>query len=683
MPKPRMLFENFHPRWPLLAAAALLCPQPGAPAKPAAKSTAKSTAKAPARAVPVRALPAAPAEYLINPEDVIEVQVRNHTDLNRVVTVRPDGKISFPRAGEVQAAGRAPSALAHDLRVALERTLNNVEVEVEVKEAKPRAREVRVIGAVKAPLSYKMGANWRALDAIAAAGGLSAKPERVTGRVVRPGGVQPFDVALAFAQPGSAANIALQPDDLIVLDESRVPNQVTVTGQVQKPGAYELSDGLSLSSLLAQAGGVAPGAALRQAQVLRRGVPMPLDLSGLDTPAGLSPAAASFRFEIGDVLVLPENQARYGVMGQVARPAYYPLPERAGAATLLKVLAGAGGLTPEADGRAATITRLKDGQNTTVSVDLEAISRGEAPDTVSLQADDVLFVPRKTAQVRALGQMSRPGSFPLTEKMSLMDLVSEAGVPSTGTALSRAYVLREGKQIPVDLYSVLVQGRSNEAVSGFRLQRDDVLIIPNITSQVNVIGMVAKPGAYDLDDTLSLPSLIVQAGSTTPGAALSKAYVLREGHRLPLDLQRLLVTGQADQATANFRFQAGDVLFVPQNQARFGVIGQVVRPGYYPFPDSPADATVFKALAQAGGPSGAGEGGADLSKAHIIRTVNGQQTAIPIDLQSMVQAGGAASAPLRGTTLQPEDVLYIPSRRRGFKLTDALDFLSPLAILRR
>ncbi len=673
----KMLFKKPHLRWSLLATAALLGAQCTAPAKsaPARKALAQPGAKAPAKA--------ARGEYLINPGDVLEIRVRSHADLNNTVTVRPDGKISFVRAGEIQAVGRAPSALAHDLQVALERTLNNVEVEVEVKEAKPVVRQVRVIGAVKSPGSaYTMGAGWHVVDAIAAAGGLSVKPERVLGRIVRSGGVKPLDVAGALAHPNSAANMVLQPDDLIVLDESRVPNQVTVTGQVAKPGAYELSDGLSLASLLAQAGGVVPGAALKQAQVLRKGVPIPLDLSGLDTAEGLNPAASSFRFQIGDVLMLPENQARYGIVGQVVRPAYYPLPERPGDATLLKVLAGAGGLMPDADGRAATITRTKNGQSTSTVVDLEAISKGEAPDTVSIQADDVLFVPKKTAQVRAIGQMAKAGSFPLTDNMSLMDLVSEAGVPSSGTALSKAYVLRDGKQLPVDLYSVLVQGKSNEAVSGFKLQRDDVLIIPNVSSQVNVIGMVAKPGAYDLNENLSLASLIVQAGSVTPGAALSKAYVQRHGRNLPVDLQRLLVTGQADEATTNFRFQAGDVLFVPQNQARFGVIGQVVRPGYYPFPDLPTDATVFKALALAGGPSGSGDGGADLRQAHIIRTVNGQQLAIPINLQEMLQSNNTAAGVTPGTTLQPEDVLFIPSRKHGFRLTDALGLLAPLSLLR-
>lgn len=74
---------------------------------------------------------------------------------------------------------------------------------------------------------------------------------------------------------------------------------------------------------------------------------------------------------------------------------------------------------------------------------------------------------------------------------------------------------------------------------------------------------------------------------------------------------------------------------------------------------------------------------ADLSKAHIVRTINGRQTAIPVNLQNMMQSGGTGSAQAANVTLLPEDILVIPSRKRGFKITDVLGLLSPLAIFAR
>jgi protein involved in polysaccharide export with SLBB domain len=530
--------------------------------------------------------------YVIGPEDVLEIRLANHPQLNGTVTVRPDGKITFPRAGDVWASGRTTMALAAQLKTLLERTLNNVRVEVEVKTA--RARVARVMGAVRNPGTYDIKPSWRIVDLVAAGGGLSTKATRVSGRIVRGATIIPLDVPRAMAEPDSIANFPLLPNDLLVLDESSVPYQVTVSGKVTRPGAYELEDQLSLTKLLAKAGGVTEGAALKKAQILRGGVPIELDISESELQNPNSPAAR-FTLQVGDVLVVPENQARYGLLGQVARPAYYPLPENGENATLLKLLANAGGALPDADLHNATVTRTVDGKAQVATVDLSAMLEGQLPDNQTLLAGDVLFVPRKTAQV-------------------------------------------------------------------------------------HVIGQVAKPGAYALDDRLTIPSLIAEAGNMVPGAALTKVYVLRDGARMPLNLSSVFLSGTPDPQTDNFRFQSGDVLVVPENQVRYAVMGQVARPGNYNYPDKPSDATVLKALAEAGGPLQGGGGGANLKQSSIVRTVNGQATAIPIDISALLQKGGVGN----DTLLQPGDILYVPPKGAPkAALGGMLSFLGPLSLLLR
>lgn len=612
------------------------------------------------------------AQYVLGAEDVIEVRVRNHSDLNRTVTIRPDGRITLPRAGEVQAAGWTASTLRAHLQKILDRTLNHASVEVEVKEA--RSRQARIIGAVKTPGTYSLKPNWRVMDVVAAAGGLSAKPSRVSGRLIRAGKVTPINLTQAMAQPSSASNGILNPNDLVILDERDIVRQIAVTGHVKLPGAYDLEEGLTVMKLLAQAGGPAEGAALKKAHVLRGGVPLPLDLVEAVAGGPISPTLGAFVLQPGDVLVVPENQARYGVLGQVLRPAYFPFSERASEATVLKVLAAAGGAAADADLRAATITRMTNGQTTVTPVNLDAMLKGEAPDSVTLQADDVLFIPKKTAQVHVVGQAGKPGAYDLKDDMSLMSLVSEAGSSTNLLGLKKAYILRDGVQIPVDLHAVLIEGKVDPAISGFKLRSGDVLVVPDVTAQVHIIGQVAKPGAYNLDEKLSVVSLLAQAGAFQENASLSKAYVLRAGVRIPMNLQEVLVAGADRPETANFKFQAGDVVVVPENQARYAVIGQVARPSYFPFPEQ-GGATVLKALAQAGGPLQGGQGGANLNSAVIVRTVNGQQNVIPINIANILKNGTGANNVL----LQPEDVLYIPPRGRSFHFTD---LLGPLTLLR-
>lgn len=604
--------------------------------------------------------------YRLGPEDVLDVRLSNHPQLSRTVTVRPDGKITFPRVGDVSVAGRSTSEVAARLKTLLERTLNNVRIEVELKTARPRL--ARVIGAVKGPNAYDLKPGWRVVDLIAAAGGLSAKPNRISGRIIRGGKLIPLDVAGALSQPAGAANFALAPDDLLILDESSVPYQVTVSGEIAKPGAYDLEEGLTLTKLLARAGGVGEDAALKKAQVLRGGQPIPLDISAQALKDPASPASR-FTLQVGDVLVVPENQTRYGLLGQVVRPAYYPLPENRDDATIMKLLANSGGATPDADLRNASITRMVDGRPEVTTVDLRAILEGKAPDTVSLQPDDVLFVPRKSAQVHVIGQIGKPGAYELKDGMGLMSLISEAGSPSGGAGLSKAYILRDGTQIPLDLYRVLIEGKVDPDVSQLKLRSGDVLVIPDVSAQVHVIGQVAKPGAYKLEDRLTVASLIATAGNPLPEASLRKAYVLRDGTRLPLDLHSLMAGGQSNPQIENFRFAAGDVLVVPENQVRYAVMGQVARPGYFAYPEQQGEATVLKALAEAGGPiQGRGDGSANLKGAGIIRNVNGKAVIVPVDISALLQKGELAN----NMTLQPEDVLYIPPSKRGFKITDLL-----------
>src|ERR1700694_5691468 len=60
---------------------------------------------------PPSGLEACSAEYLIGPEDVLDIAVWNNTEISRTVPVRPDGRISLPLLNDVQASGLTPMQL--------------------------------------------------------------------------------------------------------------------------------------------------------------------------------------------------------------------------------------------------------------------------------------------------------------------------------------------------------------------------------------------------------------------------------------------------------------------------------------------------------------------------------------------------------------------------------------------
>jgi polysaccharide export outer membrane protein len=119
-------------------------------------------------------------EYLIGPEDVLDVAVWNNTDISRTVPVRPDGKISLPLLNDVQAAGLTPMQLRDVLVTMLTTYIPTPTLSVIVREV--HSFKVTVIGEVKTPGRYEIRSRSTVLDVLAMAGGLTQYAAR--GRIV-------------------------------------------------------------------------------------------------------------------------------------------------------------------------------------------------------------------------------------------------------------------------------------------------------------------------------------------------------------------------------------------------------------------------------------------------------------------------------------------------------------------
>jgi polysaccharide biosynthesis/export protein len=119
------------------------------------------------------------AEYRLGPEDVIEVFVYKEPDLSTTVTVRPDGRISLPLAGELEATGKPAAQLEQEIAERLKRYISGPVVNVMVKQI--NSLKISVLGEVRKPDVYRIKNRVTVLDAIAMAGGFTdlARPNRV------------------------------------------------------------------------------------------------------------------------------------------------------------------------------------------------------------------------------------------------------------------------------------------------------------------------------------------------------------------------------------------------------------------------------------------------------------------------------------------------------------------------
>lgn len=109
-------------------------------------------------------------QYLINEGDQLEVVLFTHPEQSRFVKVRPDGRISLPYLGDLEASGREPSDLSAEIQEKYAEVLVDPRVDVLVQEFGGR---FYVLGEVNAPGEFKYERQLTLLQAISRASGYS------------------------------------------------------------------------------------------------------------------------------------------------------------------------------------------------------------------------------------------------------------------------------------------------------------------------------------------------------------------------------------------------------------------------------------------------------------------------------------------------------------------------------
>lgn len=175
--------------------------------------TAPGATKAPAAA-------AVGDSYVIGNDDVLAINVWKEDEISRTLPVRPDGKITLPLVGDVQAAGLTPLQLRHSLESKLTAFLDHPTVTVIVQQV--RSKKFNIVGQVQRPGAYDLTPPMTVLDAIAAAGGFRdwAKVKDIyvlrtheDGRVER----LPFNYKDVIKGRQLSQNVQLDPKDTIVV----------------------------------------------------------------------------------------------------------------------------------------------------------------------------------------------------------------------------------------------------------------------------------------------------------------------------------------------------------------------------------------------------------------------------------------------------------------------------------
>ncbi|MGH7233609.1 MAG: polysaccharide biosynthesis/export family protein [Nitrospiraceae bacterium] len=159
------------------------------------------------------------SEYRIGPEDVLEISVWRNSDLSKMVTVRPDGRISLPLIGDIQASGLSPIELTAALTARLKEYLETPTVSVMLQEV--NSYSIYVVGQVQRPGRFFLKSKTTLLQAITLAGGFTPKAERNRMVILRWKGGNEVKLNASYQdiviRDQSDQNVILKPGDTIVV----------------------------------------------------------------------------------------------------------------------------------------------------------------------------------------------------------------------------------------------------------------------------------------------------------------------------------------------------------------------------------------------------------------------------------------------------------------------------------
>ncbi len=164
-----------------------------------------------------QSLKPAKQEYRIQEGDTLLISVWRESDLKEDVIVRPDGKISFPLAGDVQAVGLTFGELKLEITERLKEFIKEPEVSISLK--KSGSRKIIVLGQVSAPGVYTVTGRMTILEAIAQAKGFNVHAVTASVIHIRKGQQNAMgtrlDLSNALKQSDVSQNITLQSEDVV------------------------------------------------------------------------------------------------------------------------------------------------------------------------------------------------------------------------------------------------------------------------------------------------------------------------------------------------------------------------------------------------------------------------------------------------------------------------------------
>lgn len=250
--------------------------------------------------------------------------------------------------------------------------------------------------------------------------------------------------------------------------------------------------------------------------------------------------------------------------------------------------------------------------------------------------------------IKVFGEVNSPGSFSYKDNLSLLDLLMRAGGVTRYAGVEKIRVISNNVPNVFDLKGYLDSG--DESLLPL-IQPGSTIFIPKQEEEIKtgakmvyIMGEVAKPGAYEGNDTVGFMDILANAGGPTRFAESRQIRVLKtNGEVIPFDLSAY-TEGLTEQPLPEIL--PGDAIFVPEKtdmnekswlkiapSRAVRVIGEVIRPGRIEWSD---EMSLIDLIAHVGGPSDK----ADTANIEIITpNEDGENRVLTFNLDQYMEMG--------------------------------------------
>lgn len=433
--------------------------------------------------------------YSIKAGDNVNIQVIGHPEWSSSLTVRPDGRITYPATGEIEVAGLTVEKLTEQIEYALGpggRHLRNPRVIINVTGI--RTPSAHLLGAVTRAGAVELPTGvGTALMMLNHAGGASPSADLTRVTIYRRDGSQET-VNLEAQRAGEAEHTVVGAGDVLMVPEIKV-RYVGVLGAVGGAGEIALEPhqtSIDMLELLVRIRGVGAQADRERAMILR--TDGSIDSFMVDR---VLTREVKVELRAGDVLWVPQAPPEpapqhFSVTGAVRSAGRFELRE---GLTLADALALSGELSEAADPERITVIRAG-GEKEILDVRPMLLGHDTEVARWLLEPDDIILVPARDKSYALLGAIGGTGFFPWEEELRLADVLTKAGGIRSNAAGDRvALIRRTGDGAPpmvVQLNAEKLLLGENEAAN-WKIMPGDTIYVPPREERRTVRQMMSEP----------------------------------------------------------------------------------------------------------------------------------------------------------------------------------------------